>query len=171
MKHKSLVTFLFVFMSFGLSLFGCGKGAPPGFPEVVPCVVTILKDGVPLPQVTVLLVSEGGKEWFVSGESDTSGITKINTILTSYSKLGAPEGTYKVTLFQVPQVSGGKSQQEIFDMSPAEKAAYKQKMDQLIKESRSFPMEFESHLTTPISLEVAKAESKYTIDVSEWIKK
>jgi len=53
-------------------------------------------------------------------------------------------------------------------MPAAEKAAYQAKMEELIKESRSFPLEFESYLTTPITLEISKAESKYVIDVAQW---
>ena len=171
MNDRSSIPIFVFLLIFTFSVSGCGPGAPPGFPQVVPCEISLVKDGVPLPQVTVLLVSEGGKEWFVSGETDANGVTKINTSINTYSQAGAPEGTYKVTLSQIPQIQSEKSQQEIFDMSPAEKAAYKAKMDQLIKEARSFPLEFESHITSPIFIEVTKAESKYVIDVSQWITK
>ena len=168
MNTRSTVPFLVSLLIFTFSMTGCGPNAPQGFPKVVPCEVTILKDGVPLSQVTVIFVSEGAKEWFASGETNASGITKINTSINNYSKLGAPEGKYKITLNQIPQVKVEKSQQELFDMPPAERAAYQAKMDQLIKEARSFPMEFESHLTTPISMEITKAASQYTIDVSHY---
>jgi len=169
--NRKLNTTFFVFLSFfTFSISGCGPGTPAGFPPVVPCEVTVLKEGVPLPQVTVILVSEGTKEWFASGQTNASGVVNIHTSLGTFTKAGAPEGTYKVTLNQIPQVEGEKSQQELFDMSPAEKAAYQARMDQLIQDSRSFPLEFGSHLTTPISMEVAKAESKYAIDVTQWIR-
>lgn len=172
MNHKSSITFFVVFSIFVLSVSGCGTGAPPGFPQVVPCEVSILKDGVPLPQVTVLFVSDGGaKEWFVSGETDVSGVTTVYTSINNYSQKGAPEGTYKITLSQIPQVENDKSQQELFDMSPAEKAEYVEKRKQQIKDTRSFPLEFESHVTTPISVTVTKAEPKHVVDVSEWIGK
>jgi len=166
--NKSIT--LLVLLIFAFSLSGCGPGVPEGFPKIVPCEITVVKDGAPLPQTTVILASqEGPKDWFASGETDASGVTKISTSINSYSKSGAPEGTYKVTLNQIPQVKHEKSQQELFDMPAAEKAAYQAKMNQLIKDSRSFPLEFESYVTTPITLEITKAESKYVIDVSKWI--
>ena len=171
MNDKSSIPIFVFLLIFTFFVSGCGPGAPPGFPQVVPCEISVLKDGVPLPQVTVILVSDGAKEWFASGETDASGVTKINTSINSYSQAGVPEGTYKVTFNQIPQVKVEKSQQELFDMAPVEKAAYQAKMEQLIKESRSFPLEFESHLTTPIFVEITKAKSKYVIDVSQWITK
>ena len=168
MNTKSNIILSLLILVFAIS--GCDTKTPPGFPTVVPCEISVLKDGVPLPQVTVILVSEGAKEWFASGETNSSGVTKISTSINSFSKTGAPEGTYKVTLNQIPQIKDEKSQQELFDMPSAEKAAYIAKREQSIKESRSFPLEFESHLTTPISIEVSKAESKYIVDVSQWIK-
>jgi len=170
MKNKTNTTIFVSLFFLSFSIFGCGTSAPPGFPQIVPCEITIQKDGVPLPQVTVIFASESAKEWFASGETGASGVTKIHTSINSFSKTGVPEGTYKVTLNQIPQIKEEKSQQELFDMPPAEKAAYIAKREQAVKESRSFPLEFESHLTTPVSLEITKAKSKYEIDVSRWIK-
>ena len=149
---------------------GCEK-VPDGFPAVVPCKISLLKSGKPVPAATIMLVSDGAKEWFASGETDVSGLAVIQTILGNYTKSGVPEGTYKITLSQLPQIGENKPQQELFDMSPAEKAAYKEKRDKMIKESRSFPLEFESHLTTPITLEITKGQSDYSVDVDKYLDK
>ncbi len=149
---------------------GCQK-APTGFPNVVPCRITVVKDGDPLPQTTVILVSDSPKEWFSSGETDASGKTEINTTLSNFSRSGAPEGHYKVTLNQIPQLKETKSQQELFDMPASEKAAYIAKQEKLIRESRAFPLEFESHVTTPIEIDVKKGEPALTIDVAQWMEK
>ena len=149
---------------------GCDK-APDGFPAVVPCKISLVKSGKPIPAATIMLVSDGAKEWFASGETDAAGLAAIQTILGNYTKSGVPEGTYKITLSQIPQIKDEKSQQELFDMSPAEKNAYKVKRDKIIKESRSFPLEFESHLTTPITVEITKGQSDYSVDVDEFLNK
>jgi len=157
------------FAVLGIAVSGCQR-TPEGFPKVVPCQITVVKEGVPLPKVTIMFISEGGgKEWFVSANSGDNGVAEAQTLLGNFSKKGAPPGNYKVTLSQLPQVPDELTQQQRFDMSPAERAADKAKRDKLIAESRSFPVEFESSVTTPITIEVKDPNTEIRLDVSEWI--
>ena len=164
MKHTLFFIPLFVVLFF----VGCDN-APAGFPRVVPCTLTIVKDDVPLPQVTVMLITEGGTEWFVSGNSNESGIAEIQTLLGSFSRRGAPVGTYKVTLMQLPQVEIRYTQQELFDMSPTERAAEQARMEREIANARAFPVEFENAVTTPITIEVVEPRTSIRLNVSDWI--
>ena len=154
----------------GWSLSGCDH-VPAGFPKVVPCKIIVVKDDIPLPEVVVMLVSEGDKEWFTSGNSDQAGVAEIQTLLGDYMRKGAPPGTHKVTLKQVPQIQTQYSQVEFFNMSPAEKQAAIQQQDKERAESRSFPTEFEYAATTPISIEVVSPKTEIRLNVSDWIGK
>ena len=158
------------FVILGITLSGCNN-APQGFPQVVPCTITVVKDGVPLPEVTVMLVANGGNEWFTAAESNKSGVAEIQTFQRDYTLKGAPVGTFKVTLSQRSQVKSEFTQQQLFDMSPAEKNTVQARRDKLMAESRSFPVEFESAATTPISVEVVKPKTDIRLDVTEWIGK
>ena len=138
---------------------------------MIPCTITVVKGDTPLPEVTLMLVPEGSHEWFASANSGKSGVAEFRTFLGNYSQSGAPAGSYKVTLSQIPQVETSFTQQQLFDMPPKEKEEYQRRMKKLIAESRSFPIEFESAATTPISIEIAKPKTTIRLDVSEWIDK
>ena len=153
-----------------LILSGCNP-APHGFPQVVPCTIIVTKDNVPLPQVMIKLVSEGGKEWLTAATSDPSGVTELRTMLGDYVQKGAPPGQYKVVLSQIPQVKSRYTQQQLFDMSQAEKDAENLRRQKEIAESRSFPVEFENAETTPISIDVTQPQTEIPLDVAEWIGK
>jgi len=116
-----------------------------------------------------MLISESGNAWFTVANSDQSGVAEFRTFLGNYSQSGAPVGKYKVTLSQLPQIESPFTQQQLFDMSPQEKEAERQRVAKLIAESRSFPIEFESAVTTPLSIAVAKPKVEIRLDVSEWI--
>ena len=154
----------------GTFLSGC-KRVPENFPKVVPCQITVVKEDVPLPQVTVMLIAEGNKEWFVAADTNPQGIAEIQTFLGNFSHKGAPPGKYKVTLSQIPQIENELTQQQIFDMSPAEKNAEQARRNKRIAESRSFPIEFESAVTTPITVDVTEPKTEIHLNVSEWIGK
>jgi len=154
----------------GIVLTGCDS-APPGFPKVVPCKLTVVKDGVPLPEVVVMLVSEGEKEWFASGNSGQDGVVEIQTLLGDYVRKGAPPGKHKVTLRQIPQTQTQYSQVEFFNMTPAEKQAAMQQQAKEREESRSFPTEFEYATSTPITIEVVGPKTEISLNVSDWIAK
>ena len=164
---------IFRYLTFVLPVMvitGCDR-APQGFPQVVPCTITVVKGDTPLPEVTLMFVAEGGNAWFTAANSDKSGIAECRTFLGDYSRSGAPAGKYKVTLSQLPQVTPQFTQQQLFDMSPQEKAAEQQRMKKLLAESRSFPVAFESAATTPVVIEVEQPKSTIRLDVSEWIDK
>ena len=158
------------FVLLGMGVTGCGR-VPQGFPPVVPCKITVVKGDVPLPEVNIMFITDGGSQWFAAGQSDSSGVAELQTFMEVYTKNGVPEGTYKVTLSQLSQVKSGWTQQQLFDMSPAEKEAESQRMGKLLAESRSFPVEFENAATTPIIVEVQKPRTDIRLDVTEWIGK
>ena len=151
----------------GIVLSGCDH-TPKGFPKVVPCKIIIVKDDVPIPDVIVMLISDGEKEWLASGNSDQEGIAEIQTLLGDYVQKGAPPGTHKVTLRQIPKIQTQYSPMEAFHMSPAEKNAVKQQQDKERAKARSFPTELEQAATTPISIEVVSPKTEIRLNVSDW---
>jgi len=163
-RHGLVCAFL------GIAVFGC-NGAPQGFPQVIPCKITILKENVPLPEVTVKFISDGNKEWLAAGTSDQSGVVEVHTLLGDYMRKGAPPGKHKIILSQVSQVKSPYTQQQLFDMSPAEKETEKLRREKEIEESRSFPVEFEKAATTPLFIDVVSPTTEIRLDVAEWIEK
>ena len=151
-----------------IAISGCAS-APPGFPAVVPCKIIVLKDDIPLPHVTVRLISEGGKEWIAGATSDASGVAEVRTTMMNYVRSGAPPGEYRVVLSQIPQITTQYTQQQWFDMSPAESERARLQIDREIAKSRSFPVEFECTVKTPITIEVTQGRATVRLDVSEWI--
>jgi hypothetical protein len=72
------------------------KPKPEGFPELVPCEITIKMNGEPLPGASVILqpiTSKTSDLWTVSGTTNETGIAKMQTY---GDYLGVPEGEYVV---------------------------------------------------------------------------
>jgi hypothetical protein len=92
MKHFSFSLVLFL----SVSLFGCAPrdNRPADIPPLFPTVITIIQDGVPLQGASVVLIpDDGNRDWYVSGTTNTDGITEM---MASSRWAGAPKGRYKV---------------------------------------------------------------------------
>ncbi|MDR0609264.1 MAG: DUF4198 domain-containing protein [Planctomycetaceae bacterium] len=87
---------LFVFL--GIMFVGCvnDDSRPADMPKLVPCTVTILSEGQPLPHVEVDFHSaDPDFKWQAGATTDANGVAKMVT----YSRyFGAVEGEYAVTV-------------------------------------------------------------------------
>lgn len=95
MKHK--FSFICITITSLALLAGCGPASSPkpaGFPDTVPCVLTITQEGAPLAGASVTLIPiDGAKDWLFSANTNGAGVAKIYT----YGRAeGAPKGKYKV---------------------------------------------------------------------------
>jgi hypothetical protein len=70
---------------------------PEGIPTLYPCTITITQDSKPLAGAMVTLYTESSEDrrWSPGGTTDSQGVIQIK-VLGKY--LGAPAGTYKVTV-------------------------------------------------------------------------
>ena len=85
---------------------GCGgQKLPSDLPKLYPTVITIVQEGKPLSDALVALVNvDSSISWSCVARTDASGMA---TMQTNGMYLGAPEGTYKVTVSkQVSERSG-----------------------------------------------------------------
>jgi hypothetical protein len=94
---KIVITAIFLF--FLTSEIGCKNSTqqkPEGFPELIPCEITIQFNGKPLAGASVVLQPIAGKtsdSWTISGTTNEAGIAQMQT----YGNfIGVPEGEYIV---------------------------------------------------------------------------
>ena len=94
--HKSFPVFLALTMAFLLTLSGCHKNVPKGFPKIYPCKITLTQEGTPAEGVRVYLLSKGEKcPWSIGGVTDASGVAVLKT---HGQYVGAPKGTFAIVL-------------------------------------------------------------------------
>jgi hypothetical protein len=168
MNKKIFITLLFFTASLAFEI-GCGQKKPSGFPALVPCSVSVTKDGKPIDKTVVSLSPvSGGGEWIASGITDSGGNAEISTSQGSYSAKGAPESEFKVFLTRPIEIDLNVSQQEVFDMSPAEREKLKKETDRLTEAARIIPEKLESIVTTPVKISVKKGEPVYKIELSDY---
>jgi hypothetical protein len=164
----------FVTMSWILTVglvfsIGCGTKKPNGFPDLVPCSISITKNQKPIGKTLITLAPvSGGGEWISSGLTNSDGIAGISTMLGSYSAKGAPEGEFKVFLSRPIEIDLKVSQEDAINMSQAEREKLKEETDRLMEESRVIPEKLESIITTPLKITVSKSETVYKIELNDY---
>ena len=101
-RQSRLCSIAFVLIVFAV-MPGCSKKPekqkPVDLPELVPCEITVKRDGTPLSGATVRLQSTpstpSATTWIIAGTTNESGIAKMQT----YGDfIGAPEGEYIVLI-------------------------------------------------------------------------
>jgi hypothetical protein len=150
-------------------LAGCGQKKPAGFPNVVPCTVSIVKDGKPLDNTMVILsaVSNGGN-WITSGRTNSAGVAVMSTNSSGYAAEGSPEREYKVILSRPIVIEQKYTEQELFEMSEEKKQAYQREVTEKEAKARVIPEIYESAATTPIKITVSKGETVHTIELNDY---
>jgi hypothetical protein len=168
MKIKSVIALSILLggLIFGI---GCGPKKPNGFPDLVPCHVSVTKDGKPIDKTTLTLVpiSNGG-EWISSGFTNSGGSAEISTMLSSYVLKGAPEGEFKVFLSRPIEIALKVSQEDAMNLSAAERDKLTKETDRLMEEARVIPEKLESIVTTPVKITVTKGETAYKIELNDY---
>jgi len=87
---------------------GCGPKRPDGLPPLFGCVLTFqFEDGSPVDGASVSLISDNSAlaQWSISGTTDSSGVVNIHT---HGDFVGAPSGTYKITVSKAMSVDTGR---------------------------------------------------------------
>ncbi|MDR0608728.1 MAG: hypothetical protein LBG58_01295 [Planctomycetaceae bacterium] len=168
MKIKSVIV-LSVLLGGLIFGVGCGTKKPAGFPNLVPCNVSVTKGGKPIDKtvLTLVPVSNGG-EWISSGLTNSGGIAEISTILSSYSSKGVPEGEFKVFLSRPIEIDLKVSQEDVINMSVAEHEKLKKETDRLTEEARVIPEKLESIVTTPAKITVTEGKTSYKIELNDY---
>ncbi|MDR2704421.1 MAG: carboxypeptidase-like regulatory domain-containing protein [Planctomycetaceae bacterium] len=167
MKHI-LCLFLFVVL-----LTGCGeKKVPPEFPTKLTSInVTLLKDGKPIDEAAISLISESQTPYLISAMTNASGVAKLETTVNTYSQIGVPPGIYKVLIMKqmkttIPDPPPDKQS----SMSETEMRDLQMRQDkeraELQKQS-GISLDWNNLKKTPFQLTIPDSGKSFTIDVSD----
>lgn len=155
-------------------LFSIGCDYPPtGFPNVVPAVIEIVDNSVPIENVNVVLTPIIPVNNIVcGGKSDTTGQVNLFTTWASYRKSGVPKGEYRITLIEEINVPQTKTMEEYKAISESEQLAYdKERTKQILAIPRKIPAELSDVVQTPLIWTVEpKNNVSFRIDVAEYRK-
>lgn len=102
------LTVLPMFIALAAATAGCGvvRKKPANLPPLIPLAVTVLQQGIPVPDAFVrLLPIDASMPWSCGATTDANGVATIKTI---GEFTGVPEGAYKVliTKLETPKTTG-----------------------------------------------------------------
>lgn len=154
---------------------GCRGGKPAGFPRLVPVEIGVERDGAPMEDVDLCLISDSQTApWSVSGRTGSGGTAGLITSQGSYSKAGAPCGTFRVTLRKsIPPIEELPGN-EVEALPPREKVEYTAKIaadraerDEMIEEST--PAFLGNIKETPVTVEITEDTHNITIKIDDYL--
>ena len=149
---------------------GCGSKRPDGFPKLVSYTLRVEKDGHPVQDASVNLVSEiQGREWTAGGITNKNGIVAFYTHMNTYMEKGIPEGNYKVTITKIPDVPERLSEQEVTKLSQPEFKEYTARLEKAIDAApKDVPQILSSRSRTPLSITVGQADNSLTVKLEDY---
>jgi len=159
MKKKRLVPLLPVIMLVMLS-GGCGKSIPAEFRNLCPTTITIMQDGAPLSEASVLFKPVQNDAMSASGITNEKGVA---TMMVQATYKGVPAGKYKVMVVKQtrernPAISDEQMQGQNVSMEVRDKA--------YIVTNFVDPL-FGDSLRTPLEIEVTQGKNEQTFEVSK----
>jgi len=164
-KHIAFICFAVTVPVF---LGGCTSSSPKpaGFPDTVPCVITITQEGTPLPEAMVSLIpADGAKDWLTSAVTDSSGNAKIFT----YGRAeGAPKGKYKVVVTKTETDPSKFTMPNENDTAAMERYA-QDTMNERLNSYTLVEAVYTDPGTTPLDLEITAKTTK-TFDVGKKVR-
>ena len=150
---------------------GCGgTNVPEELRNLYPASVTVMDGGQPVAGILVTLSAKSSQGTFAcNGVADDKGVARIQSTRGSYTRKGAPTGTYAVVLSETielpPELEPQESDQ---DLPVAARLAKDRKAEEFIRSAeRSVPVALTTSGTSPIELVVAKGQNAtITVDVA-----
>lgn len=170
MLKRSILSVLFV----GAVVFiaGCGEERPAGMPKIYPATMTVTyDDGTPADGATVLLIAPKDSPatgWTCGGTTGPDGTVELRT---HGRFLGAPEGTFKVTVMRAIGETGDPDPSTMTD-EEYQKAMerFKASLTQTVNYNM-IEAEYGAADKTPLEITVEpKKGQKFTLTVGEPIK-
>jgi hypothetical protein len=160
-------------LSLLLSVAGCSRSVPDGFPKVVPLTVQITDGGKPLDEVFVVFEMVPPVDGVsVTAKTDTNGKAKMQTSIGNFSKAGVPIGKAVMTLIKMPVAEDWKTPEEQSKMTMEELAAYSNEKDARSEQlPLIIPNELTNAETSPLTKEISASQSsEWKIDIAEFKK-
>ena len=136
---------------------GCGgPKKPAGFPDLIPCTITVTQENAPVSGVTVRLIpkeEEANTKWPSLGLTDESGEAEIMT----YGKFaGVPAGNYRIVLTKIEE----EGRVEYDETKPNQTIPP-------IKQFSLIDVKYTKKDTTTLELNIEKKSVKETFDVGK----
>ena len=156
---------LFLLMTVFLVTFGCGQGYQGG-ERLYPVSITVMKDGTPFTDATVVLLRESGNTINAGGVTDANGIAKIKV---DAQWNGVPVGTYKVMINKDVQVQDEMSREEYLKLELEAREAHDKKMHEK-RMSMPLPVpEVLRGMKSPLTIEVTSSgDNTQSFDIGEY---
>lgn len=166
MKHQANAV-CFAVMALALSAVGCDLKAPKGFPNTVPFTVIVTSESKPVADAVVQLISKDSKNALsVTGRTGADGTAAVQTIQGSYTRPGAPVGSYTVTVSKEVNVSSMTTVER--DGSQDKAMAYAAEVRRLQEENPSeVPRFMNGAELSPITADVTK-NGKLKIEITDY---
>ncbi|MDO4586646.1 MAG: hypothetical protein Q4C95_05030 [Planctomycetia bacterium] len=167
MQHKLLLG-IALLLSVVL-LVGC-SGKPSGFPSVSPCIVNVTNGGTPIADVEVALYpATPMSSTIVGGKTDATGKCVVQTTFANFSKEGAPQGEFVVTLKKDPEPSMARlTVEEMENMERSEIDDYNKKRDaEIAKMEKIIPVALTKKDSSSLKVSVS-GETTLDVDVSQY---
>ncbi|MDR0336111.1 MAG: hypothetical protein LBI18_03375 [Planctomycetaceae bacterium] len=168
--YKNVVCVSCVSMMFVL-LSGCGNtSAPKDFPQTFPCKVKVMNGNTPLVGVAVNLFPEQPlSNVIIGGITDSTGIALIQTKYGDYSRIGTPNGEYKIRLTEVIDTGiPSLTSEEEYALTQQQRDARQKEIETKTESLRVIPKILTSSVTTPLKLFVSSTEVELEIDVVKY---
>jgi hypothetical protein len=154
-----------------VALSGCGgTSTPKDFPQTFPCKIKVTNSGTPLVGIAVNLFPEQPfPNIIIDGITDSTGTALIQTKHGDYSKMGVPNGEYKMRLIEVidtgiPQLTST----EEYVLTQQQRDARQKEIETKTESLRIIPKILISPVTTPLKLSVSSADTELEIDVVKY---
>jgi hypothetical protein len=163
---------IILFTTIVLFSIGCDHSSSM-LPDVVPAVVEIVDNSVPIENVNVVLTPITPTSNIVcGGKSGATGRVNLFTTWASYRKSGVPKGEYRITLIEEISIPQTKTMEEYKTMSESEQLAYdKERTKQILAIPRKIPAELSDIAQTPLMWTVdPKNNVNFRINVAEYRK-
>jgi len=155
-----------------LACAGCGAKAPEGFPEVVPCTVTVTNSGAGLDGASVTLNPAEGTaagSYVCTGTTDASGKTDIKTVWGTYSAKGVPAGSYKVTIIRDIPLNETMTKDELAHLNPTELQEHMAELEaERDAQGQIVPAALKSLTETPLTLSVEAGGGSLSVELTDY---
>jgi hypothetical protein len=154
-------------------IVGCSK-APEGFPDLVPCIVTVTDHGTPVEGVIVQIETVPQSDSLaVVAITDAQGRAVMQTQLGTFAQSGVPVGKLVMILTKVPDVPDFKSAEEREKMTYEQAMAYSNEIEaRRAKIPPIIPPELNDSQHSPLTLEAVSNNSiKWNVALEDYRKK
>ena len=158
--------------AFLLTCCGCGgPKIPDELRNLVPVSVTVMNGTQPMAGMMVTLSAKSGQgAYAVNGVTNTAGTEQIQTSRSSFTKKGAPAGTYSVVLAETIVLPAELEPQETDqDLPRAAQAEKSRKVEEFLRKNRLVPSALTTSGSSPVEVVVAQGQNvTLTIDITEY---